>query len=77
MNKYSPAWEGWAGLIKKELKAEEKKYRESCKCREMKPKHKYIYILGRSKKETKELHNKFKELNPRMVNLPYPNKRGK
>ena len=77
MNKYSPAWDGWAGLIKKELKAEEKKYRDSCKCRTTKPKHKYIYILGRSKKETKELKKQFDILNPGVVNLPYPNVRGK
>ena len=77
MKKYSPNWEIIPEHIKIKIKEQEKKYRESCDCRDMKPKHKYIYILGRSKKETKELHKKFKETNPSMVNLPYPNERGK
>ena len=77
MNKYSPNWNGWAGLIKKELKAEERKYRESCKSRETKPKHKYIYILGRTKKETKELKKLFDKHNKGVIDLPYPSARGK
>ena len=76
MKKYSPDWENIPNKIKTKIKEEERKYRESCTSREMKPKHKYIYILGRTKKETKELRNKFKELNQDMVNLTYPACRG-
>jgi len=77
MNKYSPNWEGWAGLIKKELKAEERKYRDSCLVRPTKPKHKYIYILGQTKKETKKLKKLFDKHNPGVLELAYPRKRGK
>jgi hypothetical protein len=76
MNKYSPNWNGWAGLVKKELKAEEQKYRESCLVRDMKPKHKYLYILGRTKKETKALKKLFIHYNPELKDLPYPSERG-
>ena len=78
--RWKPNWEimekKYPGL-KERLKKEEDKYRQTCECRETKPKHKYIYLLGSSKKETKELRNKFKELNKNMVNLPYPGNRGK
>ena len=77
MNKYSPNWNGWAGLVKTELKAEEQKYRESCLVRKTKPKHKYIYILGQTKKETKKLKKLFAKLNPGVVELSYPSDRGK
>lgn len=77
MNKYSPNWNGWAGLVKKELKAEEQKYRESCLVRDMKPKHKYLYILGRTKKETKALKKLFIQYNPKLKDLPYPSERGR
>jgi len=40
-------------------------------------KHKYIYILGKDKKETKYLKKIFNELNPRLLNLNYPKERGK
>jgi len=38
-------------------------------------KHKYLYILGTSKKETKHLKKKFSELNADLVNLSYPKDR--
>ena len=77
MKKYSPNWEIIPEDIKTKIKEEEKKYRERCVCREMKQKHKYIYILGRSKKETKELKKLFDKFNPSMIDLEYPNDRGK
>jgi len=40
-------------------------------------KHKYLYILGKNKKETKLLKRKFKELHPKLWGLPYPKERGK
>ena len=77
MKKYSPNWEIIPEEIKIKIKEEEKKYRESCECRDTKPKHKYIYILGRTKKETKELKKLFQKNNPKMVQLGYPLERGK
>ena len=43
----------------------------------MPPKHKYVYILGESKKETKELKKLFDKFNPGVVGLEYPSERGK
>lgn len=77
MKKYSPNWEIIPPEIKIKIKAEEKKYRESCESRLVPPKHKYCYILGRSKRETKHLQELFKINNPKKVGLSYPKKRGK
>ena len=76
MKKYSPNWDIIPADIKKEIKKEEKKYRDSCRSRPVPSKHKYCYILGRTKSETKQLHNLFKEWNPKLYNLPYPKSRG-
>lgn len=54
-----------------------KNYQNSCKKREVPKKHKYAYILGANKKETRELREEFEKLNPKMVNIPYPKERGK
>ena len=76
MKKYSPNWEIIPEEIKIKIKEEEKKYRESCECRDTKPKHKYIYILGRTRKETKELKKTLDSLNPGVLELEYPKMRG-
>ena len=77
MKKYSPNWELIPPDIKQKIKAEEKNYRNSCLSRVVPPKHKYCYILGRTKGETKRLHNLFKKNSPKLYNLPYPTERGK
>ena len=77
MNKYSPNWDIISDDIKIKIKKEEKKYRNQCVMREMKPKHKYIYILGRTKKETKSLKEQFDILNPGVLELNYPCERGR
>jgi hypothetical protein len=76
MKKYSPDWTIIPADIKIKIKQEEEKYRSSCISRNVPSKHKYCYILGRSKKETKELKKLFAENNPTKINLPYPKKRG-
>ena len=76
MKKYSPDWTIIPADIKIKIKQEEEKYRSSCISRTVPPKHKYCYILGRSKKETKQLETLFAEHNPKKINLPYPKKRG-
>ena len=70
-------WQTIPEDIATRLKNERENHKSRCNKRPSPTKHKYIYILGRSKKETKQLHNKFKEINPNMVNLAYPNLRGK
>lgn len=77
MKKYSPNWEIIPEDIKVKIKAEEKKYRESCEARPVPAKHKYVYILGSSPGETKYYKRLFKKLNPKKANLSYPQERGK
>ena len=77
MKKYSPNWEIIPEDIKVKIKAEEKKYRDSCQSRPVPAKHKYVYILGPSPGETKYYKRLFKKLNPKKANLPYPQERGK
>ena len=76
MKKYSPNWDIIPENIRDAIKEEERKYRSSCVSRKVPPKHKYCYILGRTKKETKELIKIFERNNPKKVNLPYPKNRG-
>ena len=52
-------------------------YMIGCPVREIPKKHKYAYILGNSKKETKTLRAEFITLNPKLANLSYPKERGK
>ena len=49
-------------------------YQNICEKRKVEPKHKYAYILGNNKHETKELKRIFLERNKI---LPYPKERGK
>ena len=63
--------------LSQELKRRSKEHQNSCECRKIPPKHKYVYIQGNSKKETKKLKAIFINNNPDKVNLPYPRERGK
>lgn len=76
MGKWTPQWETMPSGLKEQIKDEERKYRESCQSREVPPKHKYCYIRGSNRKETKQLLRQFAELNPKLVDLPYPQARG-
>ena len=76
MKKYSPNWEIIPPHVKVLIKAEEKRYRDSCEKRKVPPKHKYCYILGQTRRETKYLKKIFSEVNPKKVDLPYPTDRG-
>jgi len=51
-------------------------YQSSCRRRKIPPKHKYAYILGRTKSETKKLKALFRDLNQTKQNLKYPKVRG-
>ncbi len=77
MGKWSPQWDKMPASTKKMIKDQEKKYKNSCESRTVPAKHKYCFILGRSKKETKQLHKLFKDNNSKKVGLPYPKERGR
>jgi len=76
LGKYTPKWDTMPAGLKDKIKAEEKRFRDSCDSRVVPPKHKYCYILGKTKKETKNLKEMFVQYNPKKVNLPYPKERG-
>ena len=77
MKKYSPNWGVIPPEVKIAIKKQEEIYRKGCKSRKVPPKHKYVYILGKSKKETKKLKEAFIKNSPRKVSLSYPTERGK
>ena len=56
-----------------QLKQMSKDYQNSCERRRISPKHKYAYVLGRDKRETKALKCKLEKLNK---TFPYPKERG-
>jgi len=70
-------WQAIPPNIAARLKQERVEHKNRCLCRPAPAKHKYCYILGRSKHETKILHKRFVECNPDKQNLPYPKERGK
>ena len=82
--KWKPNWDlmknKYPGL-KERLEAERDKYMDFCEDakRETLPKHKYIYILGKDKRETKYLKKLFFENNPKLKGkeFNYPTERGK
>ncbi len=76
MKKYSPNWDIIPPDVKSDIKEREHQYRQSCQCRAVPAKHKYVYILGKSKKETKFYRNLFEQNNPKKVGLQYPSLRG-
>jgi hypothetical protein len=55
------------------LRSYTKECKDRCSIRKVKPKHKYVYILGKNKTETKILKNKFSKMN--IINLKYPTNR--
>ena len=77
MKKYSPDWSLVPPDTKVKIKEQERIFRDSCKKRKVPAKHKYCYILGQSKSETKRLKNIFAEKSPDKASLPYPKERGK
>jgi len=62
--------------IAEKLKSASKEHQNRCEKRKLSPKHKYVYLLGRTKAETKKLRKKFEQLNPNLINLSYPKVRG-
>jgi len=69
-------WDEIPQSISIQLKLASKNHQANCSRRRVPRKHKYVYILGATKKETKSLFKLFKELNPKLINLDYPKSRG-
>jgi hypothetical protein len=63
--------------VAKVLKKEQAEHKARCKQRPAAVKHKYAFILGATKAETKKLRRLFGECNPGMLGLEYPKERGK
>jgi len=66
-------WENIPIKYAEALREYSKRKQESSRCIIVPSKHKYVYILGQNKKETKELR---KEYETRHEVLPYPKERG-
>lgn len=66
-------WENIPDDIEKQLRDYSKKMYNEAKKITFPNKHKYAYVLGQNKKETKELRKKFEALNK---TYPYPKNRG-
>jgi len=70
MKEYSPDWDKVPENIKIQIKAELDRYRKTCKVRTTESKHKYVYIKGINKNETKKLMKLFNA-----QTYPYPKER--
>ena len=70
-------WQAIPADIAVRLKQARTEHKNRCLCRPSPSKHKYCYILGRTKGETKALFRKFAEHSADKQNLPYPKERGK
>jgi hypothetical protein len=68
-------WKNIPDEIAVQLKQAAITKKASCKKRIAAPKHKYVYVLGRGKKETKRLRKLLLENNPKLP-LEYPKNRG-
>lgn len=69
-------WGNIPSEIIQRIKTSIKEYQKSCERRSVPYKHKYLYILGSTKTETKKLKNLFIQINPDKINLAYPKTRG-
>ncbi len=83
--KWTMHWDRVPFLIHAEIQRAVNEWRNSCEKREIPRKHKYVFIKGQSKTETKKLLNRFYEINPQLRpkgpnlrgGLSYPKNRGK
>lgn len=69
-------WNNIPTDVAEKLRTESRSHQEQCERRKVPRKHKYVYILGRSKAETQKLKARFVEFNQTLLNLPYPKLRG-
>lgn len=69
-------WQNIPIDIANQIKGAVKNYQATCERRSIPLKHKYVYILGKTKSETNRYKEVFKRLNPSLINLNYPKIRG-
>lgn len=67
-------WKSIPDHIEKELKQYAKDYRNSCESRRSEPKHKYAFVKGKNKRETRKFKEIFEELNKNRIQ-DYPKNR--
>ena len=69
-------WKNIPAEIAQKVRIKSSQHKSQCIGRKLKPKHKYVYILGQTKTETNALKRLFEERNPHLLNRPYPKIRG-
>lgn len=69
-------WDNIPDSIRWKIKQLSIEHQKRCQRRALPRKHKYIYILGRSKNETRQLLSLFEKHSPELVGLAYPKIRG-
>jgi hypothetical protein len=69
-------WPRIPSEIATSLKMKARLHLHRCHRRELAPKHKYVYIRGRTRAETLALRQTFRELRPELQGLAYPKLRG-
>lgn len=65
-------WDRMSAGVVEQIKNKSKEEQAKAEKREAPTKHKYVYILGRTRKETKELKNLFKKHSPKSQGIIYP-----
>lgn len=75
-NDQSVLWENIPDPIEKQLREHSRRKQQEAQKIVMPSKHKYAFVLGATKAETKRLRREFVMLNSDMI-LPYPKERGK
>jgi hypothetical protein len=69
-------WKNVPILIEKLLRQKTRECHQRCLKRKISKKHKYLYILGRNRRETKKLKADFLRNNSSLLSLTYPKIRG-
>lgn len=69
-------WENMPEGLEERLRAEGRRRLAECEVMKVPPKHKYIKIQGKDRKETKMLLREFYKRNPQYKGLKYPTNRG-
>ena len=75
-NRNGMLWHNIPPLIEKLLRQQARANQKRCLRVKIAKKHKYLYILGRNKSETRKLRSEFFEKNSKLTNLTYPKIRG-
>lgn len=68
-------WDNVPDDIEERIREASRKYMHSCPVKKIPRKHKYCYVLGQNRGETRELRKKFETLNKKIIK-PYPKERG-